>query len=82
VLPVWRLHRHVGMGGDKFVAAVAGEEVEERLGDELRDPWEELFDEWSRCRSIEEPARTTVKHELERRARSPSTTRSRRCGSG
>ena len=44
VLPVWRLHRHVGMGGDKFVAAVAGAEVEERLGDELRDRWEELFD--------------------------------------
>ena len=44
MLPVWRLHRHVGMGGDKFVAAVAGEEVEERLGDALRDRWEELFD--------------------------------------
>ena len=45
VLPMWRLHRHVGIGGDKYVAAVAGEEVEERLGDELRDRWEELFDE-------------------------------------
>ena len=45
VLPVWRLHRHVGMGGDKFVAAVAGDEVEERLGDDLRERWEELFDE-------------------------------------
>ena len=45
MLPVWRLHRHVGMGGDKYVAAVAGEDVEERLGDELRDRWEELFDE-------------------------------------
>jgi HAD superfamily hydrolase (TIGR01549 family) len=45
VLPVWRLHRHVGVGGDKFVAAVAGEEAEERLGDELRGRWEELFDE-------------------------------------
>ena len=45
MLSVWRLHRHVGVGGDKFVAAVAGEEVEERLGDELRDRWEELFDE-------------------------------------
>jgi HAD superfamily hydrolase (TIGR01549 family) len=45
VLPVWRLHRHVGIGGDKYVAVVAGEEVEERLGDELRDRWEELFDE-------------------------------------
>ena len=45
VLPLWRLHRHVGMGGDKYVAAVAGEEVDERLGDELRERWEELFDE-------------------------------------
>jgi hypothetical protein len=45
VLPVWRLHRHVGMGGDKFVAAVAGEEVEDRIADDLRDRWEELFDD-------------------------------------
>jgi HAD superfamily hydrolase (TIGR01509 family) len=42
--PLWRLHRHVGMGGDKYVAALAGDELEERLGDELRDRWEELFD--------------------------------------
>ena len=45
VVPIWRLHRHVGMGGDKFVTAVAGEDVEERLGDELREQWEKLFDE-------------------------------------
>ena len=44
-LPLWRLHRHVGMGGDKYVAAVAGEDVEQRLGDELRERWERLFDE-------------------------------------
>jgi HAD superfamily hydrolase (TIGR01509 family) len=45
VLPMWRLHRHVGMGGDKFVSAVAGDDVEERLGDHLRDAWEKRFDE-------------------------------------
>ena len=45
VLPLWRLHRHVGMGGDRYVAAVAGEEVERRLGDRVRERWEELFDE-------------------------------------
>jgi HAD superfamily hydrolase (TIGR01509 family) len=44
-VPVWRLHRHVGMGGDKFVAAVAGTEVEDRHGEELRETWEQLFDE-------------------------------------
>ena len=45
VLPLWRLHRHVGMGGDKYVGALAGEEVERRLGDTLRDRWEQLFDD-------------------------------------
>jgi HAD superfamily hydrolase (TIGR01549 family) len=44
VLPVWRLHRHVGMGGDKYVAALAGEDVDRRIGDRLRDRWEALFD--------------------------------------
>ena len=43
VLPVWRLHRAIGMGGDNLVAHVAGEEVEERLGEELRSGWEEEF---------------------------------------
>jgi HAD superfamily hydrolase (TIGR01509 family) len=36
VLPVWRIHRHIGMGGDQLVAAVAGDEVEERCGDDIR----------------------------------------------
>jgi HAD superfamily hydrolase (TIGR01509 family) len=45
VLPVWRLHRHVGMGGDKLVAAVAGDDVELRVGDQVRARWEKLFDE-------------------------------------
>jgi HAD superfamily hydrolase (TIGR01509 family) len=44
VLPLWRLHRHVGIGGDKYVAAVAGEAVEEAQGDSLRERWESLFD--------------------------------------
>ena len=44
-LPLWRLHRHVGMGGDKFVTAVADEGVEARLGDALRERWQQLFDE-------------------------------------
>ena len=43
-IPLWRLHRHVGMGGDKYVAAVCDEDVEARLGDSLRARWEELFD--------------------------------------
>jgi HAD superfamily hydrolase (TIGR01549 family) len=43
VLPVWRLHRHIGMGGDQYVKAVAGEETEKRLGDDLRDAHDEEF---------------------------------------
>jgi beta-phosphoglucomutase-like phosphatase (HAD superfamily) len=43
VLPVWRLHRHIGIGGDRYVAAVAGEDVEQRDGDALRDAHDEEF---------------------------------------
>jgi HAD superfamily hydrolase (TIGR01549 family) len=42
-LPLWRLHRAIGMGGDQLVGAVAGEDVEARLGDELRAAWAEEF---------------------------------------
>jgi HAD superfamily hydrolase (TIGR01549 family) len=42
-LPLWRLHRAIGMGGDQLVAAVAGEDVESRLGDDLRQAWVEEF---------------------------------------
>ena len=39
-VPVWRLHRLIGMGGDQLVAAVGGQELEERLGDAAREAWE------------------------------------------
>ena len=34
---IWRIHRHIGMGGDQLVGAVAGDDVEERLGDDIRE---------------------------------------------
>jgi HAD superfamily hydrolase (TIGR01549 family) len=37
VLPIWRIHRAIGMGGDQLVAELAGPEVEEEHGDEIRD---------------------------------------------
>jgi HAD superfamily hydrolase (TIGR01549 family) len=40
---MWRIHRHIGMGGDQLVTAVAGEDVEQRLGDALRDASHEQF---------------------------------------
>jgi HAD superfamily hydrolase (TIGR01509 family) len=36
VLPVWRIHRHIGMGGDQLVAALCGERAEEEKGDDIR----------------------------------------------
>jgi len=35
-IPLWELHRAIGMGGDQLVGAVAGQEVEERCGDDIR----------------------------------------------
>jgi HAD superfamily hydrolase (TIGR01549 family) len=43
-VPVWRLHRAIGMGGDHVVPAVAGDDVEERLGEQLRADWADEFD--------------------------------------
>ncbi|MFJ8966178.1 HAD family hydrolase [Lentzea sp. NPDC102401] len=43
-VPGWRVHRAIGMGGDKLVAAVAGDKVEQDHGDELRAAWERHFD--------------------------------------
>ncbi|MGZ4636390.1 HAD family hydrolase [Oryzihumus sp.] len=43
-VPIWRVHRAIGMGGDRLVAEVAGDDVEERLGDELRQAWEREYE--------------------------------------
>ncbi len=42
--PVWRIHRLIGMGGDQLVGALAGEEIEARIGDEARKRWVEEMD--------------------------------------
>ena len=42
-VPIWRVHRHIGMGGDQLVAAVAGDVIEKRLGDEIREAQSELY---------------------------------------
>ncbi len=44
-VPVWRIHRAIGMGGDKLVAALAGDEVEEQKGDAIRDAEAPLYKE-------------------------------------
>ena len=40
-IPVWAIHRALGMGGDQLVGEVAGDEVERRHGDDLRAAWTE-----------------------------------------
>jgi HAD superfamily hydrolase (TIGR01509 family) len=37
VLPVWRIHRHLGMGGDQMVTALCDEAVEDEHGDAIRE---------------------------------------------
>lgn len=49
VLPLWRVHRSIGMGGDQLVPALAGEEWAKEHDEELRDSekkhYMELIDE-------------------------------------
>ena len=42
-LPLYRIHRHIGMGGDQLVAALAGEDLDRDHGDELREREGDLY---------------------------------------
>jgi HAD superfamily hydrolase (TIGR01509 family) len=42
-LPLWRIHRHIGMGGDQIVAALTSEEFEEEHGDAVREAEAERY---------------------------------------
>ena len=48
-LPLYRIHRHIGMGGDQLVGALAGDDFERAHGDAVRalegDLYMELIDE-------------------------------------
>jgi HAD superfamily hydrolase (TIGR01549 family) len=43
VLPIWRIHRHIGMGGDQLIASLCRDEVEEQQGDDIRDAEKALY---------------------------------------
>ena len=43
LVPIWRIHRHIGMGGDKVVTALCGEEVEREQGDDIRAAEKPLY---------------------------------------
>jgi HAD superfamily hydrolase (TIGR01509 family) len=40
---VWRIHRHIGMGGDHMVESLLSPEVEERAGDDIRAAEQALY---------------------------------------
>jgi phosphoglycolate phosphatase len=42
-LPLWWIHRHVGMGGDQIVEALAGERFDEEKGDDVRAAHDALY---------------------------------------
>ncbi len=48
-IPLWRIHRHIGMGGDQIVPALTGEEFADEHGGEVRETekgcYRELIDE-------------------------------------
>ncbi|HWC79135.1 MAG TPA: HAD family phosphatase [Pseudonocardiaceae bacterium] len=44
-VPIWHLHRAIGMGGDRLVAHVAGDSAEKEHGDELRRRWKVEYDQ-------------------------------------
>ncbi|HEY3749023.1 MAG TPA: HAD family hydrolase [Pseudonocardiaceae bacterium] len=43
-VPVWRLHRAIGMGGDRLIEHVAGSAVEADHGDWLRERWKQEYE--------------------------------------
>jgi HAD superfamily hydrolase (TIGR01509 family) len=43
VLPVWRIHRHIGMGGDQLVEALTDERTERERGDDVRAAETDLY---------------------------------------
>ena len=45
LLPIWRIHRHIGMGGDQLVEALCGDEVEQRKGEDIRAGEKERYGE-------------------------------------
>jgi HAD superfamily hydrolase (TIGR01509 family) len=43
VLALWRIHRHIGMGGDQLVGALTDERTEREHGDDIRSAEKELY---------------------------------------
>ena len=58
VMPIWQIHRAIGIGSDRVVEMLAGEQVEQDLGETLRDAqgplYQEMIDEVEPMRDAHE----------------------------
>jgi HAD superfamily hydrolase (TIGR01509 family) len=43
VLPIWRIHRHIGMGGDQLLPELTSEEFEREHGEAVREDETDLY---------------------------------------
>ena len=43
VVQLWRIHRHIGMGGDQLVAALIGEDADQEHGEGIRDAEKQAY---------------------------------------
>ena len=71
LVPVWRVHRAVGVGSDRIVEHLVGVDAERDCGDEVREHEKEIFDSMKEgieavegatefVRALKEDGRTTV----------------------
>ena len=58
-VPVWKIHRAIGMGGDQLVPALVGQEVDQEKGDDIRDKQSDIYEDL-----IEEVAPLEGAHQL------------------
>jgi HAD superfamily hydrolase (TIGR01549 family) len=66
VLPIWRIHRHIGMGGDQLVKALGGEQLETEKGDDIRAAESVLYRELMSEVELLEGARELIEDLKER----------------
>jgi HAD superfamily hydrolase (TIGR01509 family) len=43
VLPIWRIHRHIGMGGDQLVPSLTDDDFEQQHGEAVREDEKQLY---------------------------------------
>jgi HAD superfamily hydrolase (TIGR01509 family) len=43
VLPIWRIHRHIGMGGDQLVPSLTDDDFERQHGEAVREDEKQLY---------------------------------------